>query len=296
MPSKMEAPNIHIPLEAISQSAFSQFGHVIANPTKRRGTTADYQNIIANQGSATKYLNVTDLTNFYTLAAAKKPAKTSINIFSCMPRKLRISDPEFSSAYPKAGQKHYFDVKILERHPFTSQTFIPLGHSTSDHSTKYLVIVAPTLPASQAQRSEVERPPPYPSSAPKERMPLKQTFARSRPSPYTNNVDPPDRRADRRPDDPNAPRGPGLPDLQNAKAFIVSGDQAVTYGPGTWHAPMVVLGKRPIDFVVVQYASGVALDDCQEVELESADGEGLTVSIDGLGDELVDSGRPKAQL
>ena len=56
----------------------------------------------------------------------------------------------------------------------------------------------------------------------------------------------------------------------------------MTYGAGTWHAPMVVIGERPIDFVVVQFANGVGSEDCQEVELESERGaeEGIVVQVD----------------
>lgn len=57
------------------------------------------------------------------------------------------------------------------------------------------------------------------------------------------------------------------PDLSRLKAFVARGDQAVTYGPGTWHAPMVVLGERRVDFVVTQFANGIPDDDCQEVLL-----------------------------
>lgn len=41
----------------------------------------------------------------------------------------------------------------------------------------------------------------------------------------------------------------------------------VTYGVGTWHAPMVVVGER-VDFVVVQHVSGRVGEDCQEVDVE----------------------------
>jgi ureidoglycolate lyase len=74
--------------------------------------------------------------------------------------------------------------------------------------------------------------------------------------------------------------GSGLPDLDNLRAFIAKGSQAVTYGAGTWHAPMVVLGNKPVDFVVVQYANGVGLEDCQEVEIKGHDlDHAITISI-----------------
>lgn len=58
--------------------------------------------------------------------------------------------------------------------------------------------------------------------------------------------------------------------MTRLKAFIATTDQAVTYGAGTWHAPMAVLGEEgtKVDFVVVQFANGVGVEDCQEVFLE----------------------------
>jgi len=78
------------------------------------------------------------------------------------------------------------------------------------------------------------------------------------------------------------PKGPGMPDLSNIRAFIADGSQGVTYAAGTWHAPMVVVGQKPIDFVVVQYANGVGIEDCEEVLLKCEDGaaEGLNVAVD----------------
>jgi ureidoglycolate lyase len=46
---------------------------------------------------------------------------------------------------------------------------------------------------------------------------------------------------------------------------------------------MVVVGERDVDFVVVQYANGVELEDCQEVILEKDErggGEGLVAEIE----------------
>ncbi|TQW00316.1 ureidoglycolate hydrolase [Cordyceps javanica] len=67
--------------------------------------------------------------------------------------------------------------------------------------------------------------------------------------------------------------GRGLPNLKELRAFVGTREQAVTYGAGTWHAPMVVLGPpgTTLDFVVTQFANGVAIEDCQLLEFE-ADG------------------------
>lgn len=194
-------------------------------------------------------------------------------MFVCSPRKLR-------------AQK-YFDVKILERHPFTSQTFIPLGVSAGDSETKYLVIVAPTLPVSSSRKEVEERPKPYPTPEKRPRRSLFDIFSRARPAPFTNETTPPSKPSVSTIAANARPKGPGIPDLKNIRAFIASGDQAVTYGPGTWHAPMVVLGEKDIDFVVVQYANGVGLEDCQEVVLDGDGGEGISVVVNGgSGGEL----------
>ncbi|KAF2096705.1 ureidoglycolate hydrolase, partial [Rhizodiscina lignyota] len=267
-------PSLQIPIEPLTHEAFAPFGHVVANPTKHPGTTANYKSSPGNQGSAIKYSEVTDLTNFYTLAPSKKAAKTSFTLFVSTPRKLRTSAPAYTSAYPRAGQQHFYDIKILERHPFTSQTFVPLGRANGDNSTQYLVVVAPTLPPST---KDGLRPPPFPEPEPRPRKSILDIFTRARPSPFTNEAAPP-KPSERAKGGLNMPRGSGMPDLRNMRAFIANGDQVLTYGPGTWHAPMVVFGKESMDFIVVQYKNDVGLEDCQEVELDAGvEGSGIAV-------------------
>ncbi|KMP09726.1 hypothetical protein CIHG_07989 [Coccidioides immitis H538.4] len=64
------------------------------------------------------------------------------------------------------------------------------------------------------------------------------------------------------------------PDLSNLQAFIAKPGEAITYATGTWHAPMVVLGEKRIDFVVIQFMNGVEDDDCQIVTFD-----GIAVGI-----------------
>lgn len=52
----------------------------------------------------------------------------------------------------------------------------------------------------------------------------------------------------------------------------------VTYGVGTWHASMVVVGRGRVDWVVSQWVSGREGEDCQEVGL--GEGEVVEVEID----------------
>ena len=77
---------------------------------------------------------------------------------------------------------------------------------------------------------------------------------------------------------PTLPAGDGAPDLEHIKAFWAHGGQGITYGVGTWHAPMVVLGGRSVDFVVLQFGNGVEADECVEWEVGEG-GEGV-VEVD----------------
>lgn len=184
----------------------------------------------ANQNTALKYVDVTLMTNDYAQSPSQMAGKAVMNMFACFPRLPLIvssEEEERGSSSPR------FPIRVLERHPYTTQTFIPMGLAASDPSTRYLVIVAPTL-------------------------------ARTEDCP-----------------------GPGPPDLENTRAFWAHGGQAVTYGPGTWHAPMAVVGASRVDFVVVQFCNGVPEEDCQEVGVE----EGLEVMVDSL--ETAEDSEPK---
>lgn len=258
---------------------FAPSGEVVENPGTHGGR-GRLQRVEANQGSATKWLDVSHLENWYTLAPSRKAAKAVMNMFVCKPRTLEVRN-----------ERELFPVKILERHPFTPQTFIPMGVSPEDKDVRYLVIVAPTLKATKRDHENLNKP--YPAEKPKpNKKSLKEKLLGARPNPFTNDFEAsttpsmlslgPGRR----------PKGPGGPDLDNIQAFIARGDQAVTYGPGTWHAPMVVLGTKAIEFVVVQYANGVGLEDCQEVETA----QDLSIDVNEGGIEASAPGIMRAKL
>jgi ureidoglycolate lyase len=284
MPSLIPAPSRDIAVEPLTESSFAPFGHVIQNPALSPYPTTKNPQTTANQGTALKYIDVANLINYYNLSPSKKPAKSVINMFVCSPRKLRArkgkakANVNTDRAIEGEGEK-LFDVKILERHPFTSQTFVPLGLSAEDRATQYLVIVAPTLPVSKSRKDSTNRPKPYPTpERPTIKRSLFDVFSRARPSPFTNERSPP---TPAKTSTPGRPKGPGLPDLSSIRAFLADGSQAVTYGAGTWHAPMVVLGEKDVGFVVVQYVNGVNIEDCQEIELRGDGGqEGLSVVIE----------------
>jgi ureidoglycolate lyase len=223
--------------EDLRQEVFSSFGTVIENPRPSLIPTSHIEElppnaVQANQGSALKFLDVTCMKDFYRSAPSGVPAKAVMNMFVCAPRNLLPSQG--------GNIEGLFPIEILERHPYTTQTFIPLGISPSQASeARYLIIVAPSLPPSVDDSS---LPVPEASGLP----------------------------------------GRGFPDLTKIKAFVAKGSQAVTYGAGTWHAPMVVVGSKPIDFVVVQFANGVGIEDCQEVDWDGRQ-KRISVAIPRVG-------------
>lgn len=214
--------DIRVTAEPLSQDAFAPFGDVITNArpnihpsafTSQAGSLPPNAES-ANQGSAIKYRDVSRVRNLYHQSPSGR-SEPKMSMFVCAARKLS------TSITAPHGEFH---VRVLERHPFTTQTFTPV---TSSAST-YLVIVAP----SQAPSSRDD----------------------GLPVPVGGDLP-----------------GRGLPALEGLRAFIATGAQAVTYGAGTWHAPMVVLGEAgtTLDFVVYQFASGEAIEDCQLAEFES---------------------------
>jgi ureidoglycolate lyase len=63
--------------------------------------------------------------------------------------------------------------------------------------------------------------------------------------------------------------GGDRPDLDTVAAFLATGVQGVTYGPGVWHHPMFALDTET-DFACVVWEDG-GPDDCRVVQLAAED-------------------------
>ncbi|KAK6355202.1 Ureidoglycolate lyase [Orbilia brochopaga] len=277
MPEYTSTPTatISIPLAPLTPAAFAPFGTVIENP---RSTSTPTSSATVNQGTAAKYPSISPFVSYHPPSG--KPSAGRINLFVCNPRTLTDGGRTFT-------------VGILERHPYTTQTFIPIGLDSSDDSRRYLVIVAPTVAdepsapsvagsssggaAGLVRRLWQQRPPAFPL---KSRLRTAVANPGNRPPVYPV----PERREtvekERDVSGTVKQKGRGLPDLSGIRAFVCRGDQAVTYGVGTWHAPMVVLGEGPVEFVVVMNENGVAVEDCEECEIV---GGKVKVIIEGEG-------------
>ena len=222
-------------LEPLSAKAFTSFGHVIENPRQAsmRGEHNYAEPVQANQGTALKYVDISSIDNFYEAAPSRCKARAVMNMFLCSPRPLRSvqgrwgakggDDIALIADSKSVSPLSLFDLTLMERHPYTTQTFVPIGLASGDAETAYLVVVAPTLATGQ--------------------------------------------------------HGEGMPDLSGLRAFVARGSQAVTYGVATWHAPMIVVGAKPISFVVIQCSNGVAKEDCEEIELIATERSGITIAV-----------------
>ncbi|CEL08331.1 hypothetical protein ASPCAL11482 [Aspergillus calidoustus] len=241
-PTLPSSPGLTLTPEPLTRTSFAPFGTAIIPPLPHNTTSAPDplsshpkhdlvpEPVAANQLSALKYSPISPLLNNYPgKCPSGKASEARMSMFSCFPRKLRTA----TTSGGNDTSASLFDVTILERHPYTTQTFSPLALST-DEETIYLVIVAPTLTGQTAIAKTDEG----------EKVTIR---------------------------DP--------PDLSRIKAFWATGAQAVTYGAGTWHAPMVVVGTRRVDFVVSQFVNGVAEEDCQEVRFP----QGLVVEVGSGG-------------
>ncbi|KAH6899873.1 ureidoglycolate hydrolase [Thelonectria olida] len=233
--------NLRVTTSPLNQEAFAAFGDVVTNPRPdlhpvkyaSQGGPLPYNGISANQGTAIRYANISRPKDLYSQAPSGN-GDLIMSQFVCGARQLA------TTSNASHGE---FTVSVLERHPFTTQTFSPLESTAS----KYLVVVAPSLPPASADDGL--------------------------PAPSGDGLP-----------------GRGLPDLRGLRAFVATAKQAVTYGAGTWHAPMVALGEEgtTLDFLVVQFASGVAVEDCQLAlfEAEGSSEPNIKVRVPTVAERL----------
>lgn len=171
----------------LTPEGFAKFGSVLS---------ADHQlsnckTSAANQGTAVKLHKFAPVVNNSRPSGVE--ATINWNIFRCSP-------PVHLFTRDEAAGITTYRSKVLERHPFSTQMFVPVGCDKSKDA--FIVICA----LNDAQ---------------------------------------------------------GEPDIDTVEAFICKGNQAVNYGVGTWHAPMVSLVDS-LDFAVLVSENGVQDEDCQE--------------------------------
>lgn len=119
-----------------------------------------------NAGTSTKTPDIAPVVDLYAQAPSGKPSRLVMSASRNTGREVKQSQSRRS-----------IEVPMLEKHPFTSQQFIPMGGTSSG---SYVVVVADSLED-------------------------------------------------------------GRIDAQSIRAFLVRGDEGISYGAGLWHAPMAVI-------------------------------------------------------
>ncbi|GAV51889.1 hypothetical protein ZYGR_0AF03600 [Zygosaccharomyces rouxii] len=168
--------------ETLTIESFAPYGSIISPDEEISKLDESAKN--ANQGTAIKLLQRSQMHN---PLVQQTP---NLNIFRCFTQPHLKSSLDAVESTKAAAVNH--SIRVLEKHPYSSQTFLPMGCSSKEFG--YLVVVA-------LEDSETKKP-----------------------------------------------------DMSTARAFLCKGNQAVTYGAGVWHAPMIVIGPREyIDFGVLIY-------------------------------------------
>lgn len=191
---EVSSEKIPIQAEPLTPEGFEPFGSVIS--PGHLGNDGEANSVAANQGTAVKFIEVSTSQSLYDNAPSGKiPSHTNWNLFRCSPpvHLMTSAEPSDSQEAESPAQIEYLS-KVLERHPFSTQTFLPLGRSKDQQG--YLVIVSLKNPESEYR---------YLSLIILAGCIL--TFF---------------------------PTIAGLPDLDTVRAFIANGNQAVTYGVGEY--------------------------------------------------------------
>lgn len=117
-----------IPALPLTSEAFAPYGYVIQSYPNTDHVFKGLKVTDANFGSAKKYNHLSPITALPPPAASKNlKHKENFSVYRCTPTQGLGTSAQDA-----------FRVEVLERHEYTSQTFLPLGGGAA----RYLVIVA----------------------------------------------------------------------------------------------------------------------------------------------------------
>lgn len=118
-----------VPAFPLTPEAFAPFGQVLQAYGDRATAPKGVRITPANGGSATKFHELALIESCYPTGSG---ATTGISVYRCNP-------------FTDTTEDGTMELKVLERHRFTNQAFIPMGgekHSDSGDGGKYVVVVA----------------------------------------------------------------------------------------------------------------------------------------------------------
>ena len=323
MAAKVTAgPLITVTPEPLSPDAFATLGVVLESQTTSGGIVHDArrQSSSSNTDTGTtttsnpisgKEDNHSKLENLYAAAPSRIPAQPHVSTVSCAP-----SSADCTTA-----------VQVLKRHLYTSLSVVPLNTSGRDPNVANLIVVAPSLPVSAGsdindeakvpaaterggerggEVEERQRKVRSGTSDRKKKRSRFDVFARARPSPFTNDHDPPlssvtsmsssvkEAVAAKLSISPSSSseeklvrQNSGQPDLSHIRAFRIRDGQMLVLSPGTWYALLVanVAGEAnegrlaSPSFVLVRYCNGVEGEDENAFRVANEEGVGPVVQI-----------------
>ncbi len=118
-----------IPVLPLTPEAFAPFGQVIQAYGDHAAAPKGTKITPANAGTASKFHKLSLLESSYP---SDKQATAGISVYRCQPLTGIVDGT--------------VELTTLERHPFTNQAFIPMGHGSgeglNETADKYLVVVA----------------------------------------------------------------------------------------------------------------------------------------------------------
>jgi ureidoglycolate lyase len=127
MPLKTYQTSLQIHCQPLTPESFAPYGTVISANHQLSTST----NSSANYGTAIKLHKVSLIQDDFSMAPSGTPATANWNIFRCSPPIHLMTELDSLTHYK---------AKVLERHPFSSQTFLPMGVDKSKDA--YVVICA----------------------------------------------------------------------------------------------------------------------------------------------------------
>ncbi|KAH7929828.1 Allantoicase [Leucogyrophana mollusca] len=124
-------PTTTVPVLPLTAEAFAPFGQVIQAYGDHASAPRGVKITPANMGTASKFHKLALLKSSYPPDSGDT---TGLSVYRCKPSDVTNG---------------YMDLKVLERHPFTNQAFIPMGgggfegdEALRDPGNAYLVVVA----------------------------------------------------------------------------------------------------------------------------------------------------------
>ncbi|OAA59717.1 major facilitator superfamily transporter [Niveomyces insectorum RCEF 264] len=123
--------------QPITQANYAPYGGIISTDVVTDRT------VTVNNGTARRTPEVVPTVNRYAEAPSQIPARTVLNVSLASPREVQpwqdaATGSPVGAEEPASGTgaKRVLKIKMLERHPFSTQSFIPMGAEV-----KYLVVV-----------------------------------------------------------------------------------------------------------------------------------------------------------